>query len=33
MVVDALPTVMHTDDDRAGLARALVRLGEGMLRG
>jgi LPPG:FO 2-phospho-L-lactate transferase len=31
MEVSVLPTVMHTDDDRAGLARALVELGEGML--
>ncbi len=32
MAVSVLPTVMRDDDDRAGLARALVALGEGMLR-
>ncbi len=31
--VTVLPTVMHNDEDRASLARALVELGEGMLRG
>jgi LPPG:FO 2-phospho-L-lactate transferase len=31
MAVSVLPTVMRDDDDRAGLARALVELGEGML--
>lgn len=30
--VSVLPTVMRNDDDRAGLARALVTLAEGMLR-
>ncbi|MDP9467822.1 MAG: 2-phospho-L-lactate transferase, partial [Chloroflexota bacterium] len=33
MGVSVLPTVMRSDEDRAGLARALVALGEGMLRG
>ena len=33
MGVSVLPTVMRNDDDRASLARALVELGEGMLRG
>jgi len=33
MEVSVLPTVMRTDEDRAGLARALVELGERMLRG
>jgi LPPG:FO 2-phospho-L-lactate transferase len=33
MAVSILPTVMRDDDDRARLARALVELGEGMLRG
>jgi LPPG:FO 2-phospho-L-lactate transferase len=33
MAVSVLPTVMRDDDDRARLARALVELGEGMLRG
>jgi LPPG:FO 2-phospho-L-lactate transferase len=33
MVVSVLPTVMRDDEDRAGLARALLGLGEGMLRG
>lgn len=33
MAVSVLPTVMRSDEDRAGLARALVVLGEGMLRG
>jgi len=33
MAVSVLPTVMRDDADRAGLARALVELGEGMLRG
>jgi LPPG:FO 2-phospho-L-lactate transferase len=32
MEVSVLPTVMRDDDDRAGLARALLELGEGMLR-
>jgi LPPG:FO 2-phospho-L-lactate transferase len=32
MGVSILPTVMQNDDDRASLARALVGLGEGMLR-
>jgi LPPG:FO 2-phospho-L-lactate transferase len=32
MAVSVLPTVMHDDDDRARLARALLELGEGMLR-
>lgn len=32
MAVSVLPTVMRDDDDRARLARALVELGEGMLR-
>jgi LPPG:FO 2-phospho-L-lactate transferase len=32
MGVSVLPTVMQNDDDRASLARALVGLGEGMLR-
>jgi LPPG:FO 2-phospho-L-lactate transferase len=31
MAVSVLPTVMRDDDDRAGLARALLGLGEGML--
>jgi len=33
MAVSILPTVMSSDEDRAGLARALVALGEGMLSG
>jgi LPPG:FO 2-phospho-L-lactate transferase len=33
MSVSVLPTVMRTDEDRADLARALVELGERMLRG
>jgi LPPG:FO 2-phospho-L-lactate transferase len=33
MAVSVLPTVMRSDEDRAGLARALLSLGEGMLRG
>ena len=33
MAVSVAPTVMRDDDDRAGLARALLELGEGMLRG
>ena len=33
MAVSVLPTVMRDDEDRAGLARALLGLGEGMLRG
>jgi len=33
MGVSVLPTVMRDDDDRAGLAQALLELGEGMLRG
>ena len=33
MAVSVLPTVMRTDDDRAGLARALLGLGEAMLSG
>lgn len=33
MAVSVLPTVMHKDEDRAGLARELLALGEGMLRG
>ncbi|MEO8252289.1 MAG: 2-phospho-L-lactate transferase [Chloroflexota bacterium] len=33
MVVSVLPTVMRTNEDRAGLARGLVVLGEAMLRG
>ena len=33
MEVSVLPTVMRNDDDRASLARALLELGEGMLRG
>lgn len=33
MAVSVLPTVMRDDADRAGLARALVALGEGMLSG
>jgi LPPG:FO 2-phospho-L-lactate transferase len=33
MAVSVLPTVMRNDQDRAGLARALLGLGEGMLRG
>jgi LPPG:FO 2-phospho-L-lactate transferase len=33
MVVSVLPTVMHNDEDRAGLARELLALGEGMLHG
>ena len=33
MVVSVLPTVMRDDEDRASLARALVKLGEGMLSG
>ena len=33
MGVSVLPTVMRNDGDRASLARALVALGEGMLRG
>ena len=32
MDVSVLPTVMRDDDDRARLAKALVELGEGMLR-
>jgi len=32
MAVSVLPTVMRDDDDRARLARALLELGEGMLR-
>jgi LPPG:FO 2-phospho-L-lactate transferase len=32
MAVSVMPTVMSTDDDRAGLARALVELGERMLQ-
>ena len=32
MAVSVLPTVMRDDEDRARLARALVELGEGMLR-
>jgi LPPG:FO 2-phospho-L-lactate transferase len=32
MKVSVLPTVMRSDEDRAGLARALLGLGEGMLR-
>jgi LPPG:FO 2-phospho-L-lactate transferase len=32
MPVSVLPTVMRNDEDRAGLARALLALGEGMLR-
>ncbi len=32
MAVSVLPTVMRTDEDRAGLAGQLVALGEGMLR-
>jgi LPPG:FO 2-phospho-L-lactate transferase len=32
MAVSVLPTVMRGDDDRAGLARGLLQLGEGMLR-
>ena len=32
MAVSVLPTVMRDDADRAGLAQALVALGEGMLR-
>jgi LPPG:FO 2-phospho-L-lactate transferase len=32
MAVSVLPTVMRTDEDRAGLARALVELGERMLQ-
>ena len=32
MAVSVLPTVMRDDDDRAKLARALLELGEGMLR-
>lgn len=32
MAVSVLPTVMRSDEDRAGLARALVELGEAMLR-
>lgn len=32
MAVSVLPTVMRSDEDRAGLARQLVALGEGMLR-
>jgi LPPG:FO 2-phospho-L-lactate transferase len=31
MAVSVLPTVMRSDEDRAGLARALLTLGEGML--
>ena len=31
MAVSVLPTVMRDDAGRAGLARALVALGEGML--
>ena len=31
MAVSILPTVMRSDEDRAGLARALIALGEGML--
>jgi LPPG:FO 2-phospho-L-lactate transferase len=33
MGVSVLPTVMRSDEDRAGLARALLQLGEGMLSG
>jgi LPPG:FO 2-phospho-L-lactate transferase len=33
MAVSVLPTVMLDDDDRARLAAALLKLGEGMLRG
>jgi LPPG:FO 2-phospho-L-lactate transferase len=33
MAVSVAPTVMRDDDDRAGLAMALLALGEGMLRG
>jgi LPPG:FO 2-phospho-L-lactate transferase len=33
MAVSILPTVMHNDEDRAGLARALLALGERMLQG
>ena len=33
MAASVLPTVMRNDEDRAGLARALVELGERMLRG
>ncbi|MGZ6299456.1 MAG: 2-phospho-L-lactate transferase, partial [Candidatus Limnocylindria bacterium] len=33
MAVSVLPTVMRDDNDRAGLARALLQLGEGMLSG
>jgi LPPG:FO 2-phospho-L-lactate transferase len=33
MEVSVLPTVMRSDEDRAGLARALLELGERMLRG
>jgi LPPG:FO 2-phospho-L-lactate transferase len=33
MAVSVLPTVMSDDDGRARLARSLVELGEGMLRG
>jgi LPPG:FO 2-phospho-L-lactate transferase len=32
MEISVLPTVMRTDEDRAGLARALVELGERMLQ-
>ncbi|MDQ2853974.1 MAG: 2-phospho-L-lactate transferase [Chloroflexota bacterium] len=32
MAVSVLPTVMRNDEDRAGLARALLALAEGMLR-
>jgi LPPG:FO 2-phospho-L-lactate transferase len=31
MAVSVLRTVMRSDEDRAGLARALLTLGEGML--
>ena len=31
MAVSVMPTVMRSDEDRAGLARALLTLGEGML--
>jgi LPPG:FO 2-phospho-L-lactate transferase len=33
MAVSVLPTVMRSDGDRAGLAQALLGLGEGMLSG
>jgi len=33
MAVSVLPTVMRSDEDRAGLARALLDLGEAMLTG